>query len=146
MQQQLPAAWTLPIVSGAEHPSAAWPVRGIRVGTGGILFTVVLTIAREMPSQEFDAAQQSLQATEDQAGVSLPRTAEAQWEDAITHIPLSDLQPGDLVFWNDGTTSARHVAIYVGGSEVIHTPHTGADLSYSSIWTNGLVTHGAGRP
>ncbi len=78
-----------------------------------------------------------------QAGVSLPRTAEEQWL-ATTHIPLADLQPGDLVFWNDGTSSVQHVAIFVGGDEVIQAPHPGTTVSYSTIWTNGLV--GAGQP
>jgi len=77
-----------------------------------------------------------------QAGVSIPRTAEAQWE-ASAHIPLTALAPGDLVFWNDGTSTVQHVAMYVGGGEVIQAPHTGSTVSYAPIWTNGLV--GAGR-
>lgn len=78
-----------------------------------------------------------------QAGVSIPRTAQAQY-DAIVHIPLSALEPGDLLFWNDGTSSIQHVAMYVGGGEVIQAPETGETVSYASIWNNGLV--GAGRP
>lgn len=78
-----------------------------------------------------------------QAGVSIPRTAQDQY-DAIPHVPLSDLQPGDLVFWDDGTTSVQHVAMYVGNGEVVQAPETGEDVSYSAIWTDGLV--GAGRP
>lgn len=77
------------------------------------------------------------------AGVSLPRTAAEQY-DAIPHIPLSDLEPGDLLFWNDGTDSIQHVAMYVGNNEVIQAPETGETVSYSSIWYSGLV--GAGRP
>lgn len=77
------------------------------------------------------------------AGVSLPRTAAAQYN-AIPHVPLSDLQPGDLVFWNDGTSSVQHVAMYVGNNEVVQAPYTGQSVGYSPIWTNGLV--GAGRP
>lgn len=78
-----------------------------------------------------------------QAGLSIPRTAQEQY-DAIAHVPLSDLQPGDLVFWDDGTTSVQHVAMYVGDGEVIQAPRTGEDVSYSAIWTDGLV--GAARP
>lgn len=77
------------------------------------------------------------------AGVPIPRTAQAQYE-AIVHVPMSDLQPGDLVFWDDGTSSIQHVAMYVGNGEVIQAPYTGAVVSYSSIWPSGLV--GAGRP
>jgi peptidoglycan DL-endopeptidase CwlO len=78
-----------------------------------------------------------------QAGVSLPRTAADQY-DAITHISLDDLEPGDLLFWNDGTSSIQHVAMYVGGGEVIQAPETGETVSYAGIWDSGLV--GAGRP
>jgi cell wall-associated NlpC family hydrolase len=77
------------------------------------------------------------------AGVSLPRTAQAQY-DAIPHIPLSALQPGDLVFWDDGTGSVQHVGMYVGNGDVVHAPTTGETVSYAPIWGYGLV--GAGRP
>jgi len=77
-----------------------------------------------------------------QAGVSLPRTAAAQY-DAIAHIALSDLQPGDLVFWGYGG-GISHVAMYVGGGDVIQAPETGEVVSYQGIWADGLV--GAGRP
>jgi cell wall-associated NlpC family hydrolase len=75
------------------------------------------------------------------AGVSLPRTAQEQY-DAVEHISLGALQPGDLVFWGDGGIS--HVAIYVGGGEVIHAPETGEVVQIQPIWNSGLV--GAGRP
>ncbi|HZU79088.1 MAG TPA: C40 family peptidase, partial [Acidimicrobiales bacterium] len=78
-----------------------------------------------------------------QAGVSIPRTAAAQY-DALPHVSLSSLQPGDLVFWNDGTSSVQHVGMYVGNGDVIHAPQTGQDVQITPIWTNGLV--GAGRP
>lgn len=78
-----------------------------------------------------------------QAGVSLPRTAQEQY-DAIPHVPMSDLQPGDLVFWNDGTSSVQHVGMYVGNGDVIDAPQTGEDVQIQPIWSNGLV--GAGRP
>jgi cell wall-associated NlpC family hydrolase len=78
-----------------------------------------------------------------QAGVSIPRTAQDQY-DAIVHVSLSDLEPGDLLFWDDGTSSVQHVAMYVGNNEVIQAPYTGTVVSYSPIWYSGLV--GAGRP
>jgi cell wall-associated NlpC family hydrolase len=76
-----------------------------------------------------------------QAGVDLPRTAAAQYG-AVAHIPLSDLQPGDLVFWGYG--GIDHVGIYVGGGEVVHAPDTGSLVQVQAIWNSGLV--GAGRP
>ncbi|HAM01345.1 MAG TPA: hypothetical protein DCQ30_03830 [Acidimicrobiaceae bacterium] len=78
-----------------------------------------------------------------QAGVSIPRTAQEQY-DAIPHVAMSQIQPGDLVFWNDGTDSVQHVGMYVGNGNVIDAPQTGEDVQIQPIWTNGLV--GAGRP
>ncbi len=78
-----------------------------------------------------------------QAGVALPRTAQDQY-DSITHIPLSDLEPGDLLFYDDGTDSVEHVAMYIGNDTVIQAPETGELVSYAAVWDQGLV--GAGRP
>ena len=76
-----------------------------------------------------------------QAGVDLPRTAAAQY-DAVAHVSLSDLQPGDLLFWGYGGIS--HVGMYVGGGDIINAPDTGDVVRIEAIWNSGLV--GAGRP
>ncbi|MER5352999.1 NlpC/P60 family protein [Kitasatospora sp. NPDC002551] len=65
-----------------------------------------------------------------QAGVSLPRTSQAQ-ATAGTQIgsDISKAQPGDLViFYGD----RHHVGIYVGGGQVIHAPKPGASVRYES--------------
>jgi cell wall-associated NlpC family hydrolase len=76
------------------------------------------------------------------AGIALPRTAQDQY-DAVTPVPASAVQPGDLVFWNDGTTSVQHVAIYVGQGLVLEAPSTGSVVSYAPLWATGLVGFGA---
>lgn len=78
-----------------------------------------------------------------QAGISLPRTAAEQYS-ATTHVSLSNAQPGDLVFWDDGTSSIQHVAIYLGNDKVLHAPSTGSRVQITTLWTSGLV--GVGRP
>lgn len=62
-------------------------------------------------------------------GVSLPRTSREQ-ANAGTKIGASDLQPGDLVFYAKGGR-VNHVAIYIGGGQVIHasSPKTGIKIS-----------------
>ena len=67
-------------------------------------------------------------------GISLPRTA-AQMFSYATIISDSERQPGDLIFFRDGS-NVSHVAIYLGNNKVIHCvsdgPHTGviqSDLS-----------------
>jgi cell wall-associated NlpC family hydrolase len=57
------------------------------------------------------------------AGVSIPRTTYDQWA-GLPHIPMSDLEPGDLILYN----GESHVAIYVGDGYIVDAPHTGADV------------------
>ncbi|HEX4833713.1 MAG TPA: NlpC/P60 family protein [Trebonia sp.] len=57
------------------------------------------------------------------AGVSIPRDTYEQWA-ALPHISMSDLEPGDLIYY-DGE---GHVAMYVGGGMIIDAPHSGADV------------------
>ena len=73
-------------------------------------------------------------------GVMLPHSAAMQY-DAIAHVSVSQLQPGDLVFFY---TPIDHVGIYVGGGQMIDAPYTGAVVRYDSIYNPYLV--GAGRP
>ena len=85
-----------------------------------------------------------------QAGVSIPRTTETQWP-ALPHVSLSALEPGDLLFYYnlDGDNQVDHVVMYTGSgpygtNTVIQAPFTGSTVSYSPIFTEGLI--GAGRP
>ena len=77
-----------------------------------------------------------------QVGVGLPHFSGAQMADS-TPVPISDLQPGDLLFYGPG--GSDHVAMYVGPGTMIEAPYTGA-----SVWTTGLRLGGnfvgAGRP
>ena len=59
-----------------------------------------------------------------QVGISLPHNSGAQYDDT-THIPISDVQPGDLVYPSD---PGEHVAMYIGNGEIIEAPHTGAQV------------------
>jgi cell wall-associated NlpC family hydrolase len=55
------------------------------------------------------------------AGVSLPHFSGAQYANT-THISMSQLQPGDLVF---PSNPGDHVAMYLGGGMIIEAPHSG---------------------
>ncbi|OYO24720.1 hypothetical protein CGZ93_02645 [Enemella dayhoffiae] len=63
------------------------------------------------------------------AGVSIPRTSQAQYAGAGSQIPISSVQPGDLVFYGD----LSHVAIYVGGGQVIHAPNSTTVVKYAPL-------------
>jgi cell wall-associated NlpC family hydrolase len=73
-------------------------------------------------------------------GVSLPHYTGAQYG-ATRHVSISDLQPGDLVFYN----GMEHVALYIGGGQIIHAPHSGDVVKISSLyyWDTSMV---ASRP
>lgn len=73
------------------------------------------------------------------AGVSIPRVAAAQyaWTDPV---PLSQLTPGDLVFYGHGYI--HHVGIYIGDGLMINAPYTGTVVQVSSIWWSDLVGFG----
>jgi cell wall-associated NlpC family hydrolase len=57
------------------------------------------------------------------AGVQIPRDTYGQWA-ALPHVPLSSLEPGDLLIYN----GVGHVAIYVGGGFLIDAPQTGFNV------------------
>ena len=61
-------------------------------------------------------------------GVSLPHNAAAQYGHG-TPVDRSQLQPGDLVFFN----GLGHNGIYIGGGSFIHSPHTGDVVKISSL-------------
>jgi cell wall-associated NlpC family hydrolase len=63
-----------------------------------------------------------------QVGVSLPHNAAAQYGVGVP-VSKSDLQPGDLVFFN----GLGHNGMYVGGGNFIHAPHTGDVVKISSL-------------
>ncbi|MEU0282571.1 C40 family peptidase [Streptomyces sp. NPDC088147] len=58
-----------------------------------------------------------VQAAYRQIGVDLPRVSQDQ-STAGTQVSLSNLQPGDILYWG-GAGSAYHTAIYAGGGEFI---------------------------
>ncbi len=59
------------------------------------------------------------------AGVTLPRTTEEEWA-GLPHIPLSDLEPGDLILYNGESHVAMYVGVVNGTAYIIDAPHTGA--------------------
>jgi cell wall-associated NlpC family hydrolase len=63
-----------------------------------------------------------------QVGVSLPHNAAMQYGYGSA-VSRSELQPGDLVFFN----GLGHNGIYIGGGQFIHSPHTGDVVKISSM-------------
>jgi hypothetical protein len=62
---------------------------------------------------------------EQSVGHLLPRKASEQAA-VTTAIDKSELQPGDLVFFNTLKAAFSHVGIYVGDGKFVHSPRSGA--------------------
>ncbi len=82
------------------------------------------------------------------AGVALLHSAALQ-RDESAPVPLNEVQPGDLLFYDLGGDGIDHVAMYVGSGPygadtIIQAAHTGTVVAFDPIWYFGLV--GAGRP
>jgi resuscitation-promoting factor RpfA len=65
------------------------------------------------------------------AGVSIPRTSQAQWS-GLTRVAPSQVQPGDIVVY----AGAGHVALYVGGGQIIESPRPGRSVQ-TAPWRSG---------
>ena len=69
---------------------------------------------------------------EQSVGLLLPRKAEQQAA-ATERIDKTELQPGDLVFFNTMRRTFSHVGIYVGDGKFIHSPKPGAEVRVESM-------------
>lgn len=65
-------------------------------------------------------------------GLYLSRTAESQSYGG-TSVSLDNLQPGDLLFYNS-TGSIDHVAIYIGGGQIVHAANSSSGIIISSAY------------
>ena len=81
-----------------------------------------------------------------QAGVNLSHYTGFQWTET-RRVPLTQLQPGDLVFYGVDGPDSHHVGLYIGNDMMIDAPHTGAYVQYDDIYSFGidLLPYG-GRP
>lgn len=69
---------------------------------------------------------------EQSVGLLLPRKAEQQAA-ATQKIEKTDLQPGDLVFFNTMRRAFSHVGIYIGDGKFIHSPRAGSEVRVESM-------------
>jgi cell wall-associated NlpC family hydrolase len=77
------------------------------------------------------------------AGITIPRDTYSQWA-ALPHVSTSDLEPGDLLYYN----GIGHVAMYVGNGMIIDAPTEGEvvrEIPMSTAWYADSLD-GAARP
>ncbi|MGZ4281963.1 MAG: C40 family peptidase [Gaiellaceae bacterium] len=65
-------------------------------------------------------------------GIQLPHYAAAQWNE-LPHVDVSQLEPGDLVFFEPRWDGPGHVGIYAGGDNFIEAPHAGDVVKIASL-------------
>ena len=72
-------------------------------------------------------------------GISIPRTSSSQYYELTRKVSKSNLQPGDLVFFNTSGKGVSHVGMYIGDGKFIHSASSKgiviADL-FSNYWMN----------
>ena len=78
-------------------------------------------------------------------GVSLSHFTGTQWNEGTRISSMSDLQPGDLVFFD---ADLGHMGMYIGNGQMIHAPHTGDVVKISEISTGTYAANfqGGVRP
>ncbi|MGP4015954.1 C40 family peptidase [Saccharopolyspora sp. 5N708] len=82
------------------------------------------------------------------AGVEIPKYSQTQYFQGGVHVPLSQAQPGDLVFWGYGRdpNGIHHVALYLGDNEVLHAPQPGESVEVEKLWDGGQLLPTVVRP
>lgn len=56
---------------------------------------------------------------------------------------ISQLEPGDLMFWGSGTGSTTHVALYIGNGQMIHSNYGGVEIRSASYSSGHFVGGGS---
>jgi len=70
-----------------------------------------------------------------QAGIAIPRNSRAQYAE-LPKVSSNSLRAGDLVFWAttpSNPTTIHHVAIYLGGGQIIEAPQSGDVVKISPM-------------
>jgi cell wall-associated NlpC family hydrolase len=135
-------SFSVPLATGIGPAEVARRYLGVRYVFGGTDPTVGLDCSA------------LVQLVFRQLGVSLPRTAQRQYE-ATLRIPRDQLQAGDLVFfartYQDPNDWITHVGIYIGDGQQINAPVEGQVVSVQPVFTGFWGAHFAaggrvGRP
>jgi cell wall-associated NlpC family hydrolase len=112
--------------SARDLASAALNLIGIRYKWGG-----------NTPETGLDCSGLVRYVFQQVTGVTLPRTAK-DMSRVGEQVALSDLQPGDLVFFNTQRFAFSHVGIYLGENRFVHAPRRGREVEIatfdSSFW------------
>lgn len=74
----------------------------------------------------------------DKQGIKMPRISADQARTGV-QVGLNQLQPGDLVAWDNSSRNngADHIALYIGGGHIIEAARPGTNVQVSNIYDTG---------
>jgi len=72
------------------------------------------------------------------AGIYVPHFSGYQYTSG-TQVPLSRMQPGDMIFYGDG--GSEHVALYMGNGKMIEAPESGEVVKVSPVRYGGIAPY-----
>jgi cell wall-associated NlpC family hydrolase len=107
--------------SAQDLASAALGLIGIRYKWGG-----------SSPETGLDCSGLVRYVFQQVTGVTLPRTAK-DMSHLGKEVELSELQPGDLVFFNTRRFAFSHVGIYLGANQFVHAPRRGREVEIATL-------------
>ncbi|MDZ4064903.1 MAG: NlpC/P60 family protein, partial [Coriobacteriia bacterium] len=71
-------------------------------------------------------------------------TTSGMWNTLGMSVSLSQIQPGDMVFWDAG--HVHHVGMYIGGGKYVHAPRTGDVVKISELSARSSTIASIRRP
>jgi cell wall-associated NlpC family hydrolase len=125
-------------VNTHDIDEASWPERAREVLFNALSLTGVrYKYGGKSPESGFDCSGFVRYVYQQTGNLSLPHSARAISQLGKT-IPKSELEPGDLVFFNTLRSTFSHVGIYLGNNRFIHSPSSGGGVRVenmqSSYW------------
>jgi cell wall-associated NlpC family hydrolase len=72
-------------------------------------------------------------------GVGLPHYSGYQ-ASAGRQVPLSQMAPGDMLFWATGG-QIHHVALYIGNGQMIEAPYSGSRVRIAPVRYGGILPY-----
>lgn len=66
-------------------------------------------------------------------GITIERCSRSQYASSGIKVSLSDVQPGDLVFYGRNGVTVDHVAIYAGDQQIIHASDSKSGIKISKL-------------
>lgn len=110
-----------PTTASGELAQAALNYLGVRYRFGGT-----------SPNNGFDCSGLIHYIADKHLGMDIPRVAASQAKIG-TAVNRSELEPGDLVFFNTRGARNSHVGVYLGNNEFVHAPRSGAVVRVEKI-------------